>query len=169
MQQYFPQGYNETVRASLLVALVYQASGYLVTRARKRFFNKEFLNKHYGEEHKKYFGTEPPAGGYPDPGDGRYADKLSLGEWNDFNLSVRAFNNFSEWIVASLTTVLLLGLIYPSLGTYLGYILAFGRASYSIGYLYDPSKRMLGAAVSEIAIILGWLAIFYGLYEKRSA
>lgn len=44
---------------------------------RKKFFPKEKLQKEFGEEHKKAFGTEIARGGYPDTGSGRYSANLS--------------------------------------------------------------------------------------------
>jgi hypothetical protein len=34
------------------------------------------MTQHFGEEHKKAFGTDIEKGGYPDMGSGQYAQKL---------------------------------------------------------------------------------------------
>ena len=41
--------------------------------------------KKFEEIHKKEFGEVPPLHGFPDMGNGRYAEQLSYGEWFKFN------------------------------------------------------------------------------------
>ena len=167
MNKYFPADYSHAVRASVLIALVYQATGYLVTRARHTYFSDSFMNKHFGEEHQKYFKEGPATGGYPDAGDGRYADKLSFGDWHKFNLAVRAYGNFSEWILISILSTLLAGLYFPLWASYVGYVLALGRVLYAVGYLVSPGKRMVGAATAEIAAFVNIILIGYGVYSTK--
>ena len=68
--------------------------------ARKRYsiFTKDFLEKNFGEEHRKAFpgDTAVPKGGFPDNGSGYYSRKLSYKEWFEFNLAQRAHLNFVE-------------------------------------------------------------------------
>ena len=51
------------------------------TTNRKRHFPKEFLKKHYGEQHEEAFGHEVQAGGYPDHGSGKFGQKLNYKQW----------------------------------------------------------------------------------------
>jgi len=53
--------------------------------ARGKTFTKEFMQEHFGEEHKRETGEEIAAGGYPDMGNGRYAAKLPYTKWIAFN------------------------------------------------------------------------------------
>ena len=161
MEKHFPTDYRETIRAAVIVSIVYQATGFLVTSARKKYFNAEFMERHFGEQHRKYFGENPPVGGYPDPGDGKYADQLSFEGWHSLNSAVRAFNNFTEWIVSSVVSILLFGLFEPKWASYLGYIIAIGRALYAAGYLLSPGKRMIGAVISEVAVLVNLIAMLY--------
>ena len=166
MEAYFPDNYRLCVRACLLVSLVYVATGYLVTRVRNRFFNQEWLEKNFGAEYEKYFKTKIPQGGYPDDGNGKFAEKLSFGEWHEFNLAARAFNNFTEWIMGSVASIAMAGLYNPELAAIIGYIIALGRLLYALGYLVSPKHRIVGAAMAKIAIVVN-LAIFgVGVYKS---
>ena len=39
----------------------------------------------FDEEHEKAFGTKASIGGYPDNGNGYFADRLPYGDWYTFN------------------------------------------------------------------------------------
>ena len=167
MIEYLPADYNQPIRACVFISLAYQITGWLVTRARATHFSKEFMKKEFGSEHLSSVKSEVVEGGYPDCGDGRYAQKLSFGQWHSFNQAVRGYLNFSEWIVASLLGTLLSGLFYPTYGAYLGYAIALGRLMYSLGYLISPDKRMGGAVLSELPILAQFVMTGIGLYYSK--
>ena len=49
---------------------------------RKALFDHDKIKEKFGDEHDKSFKTEPPKGGYPDHGDGLYADEVfSYADW----------------------------------------------------------------------------------------
>ena len=55
---------------------------FVVGPSRFKFFPKEFMEKNFKTEHEEAFPGEPlPLNGYPDMGNGRYAEKLSYKEW----------------------------------------------------------------------------------------
>ena len=159
-----PSDFNLVLRSAVVIGLVYQATGFLVTHARHKYFNKTQVDQ-FKETHQKYFNSDPVVGGYPDCGDGRYADKLSFADWHSFNNAVRAYNNFGEMIVASILSVILVGLFFPPLAAYSGFGIAFGRVLYAVGYLKGPGYRMLGAEIAEILIISNLLAVASGIFK----
>lgn len=63
----------------ILIGLNLQAwaAGLQIGKLRKVMFNKQFMEKHYGEIHKNELKEEIQLGGYPDTGNGLYAQKLS--------------------------------------------------------------------------------------------
>ena len=69
----------------------------VVVKARLKYFNKEFMAQ-FTTEHVKNIGegSFPAPGGFPDTGNGIYADKLSYEEWLNFNLAIRVHQNFVE-------------------------------------------------------------------------
>lgn len=52
-------------------------AGLHVGKLRKQLFNKEFMEKHFGEIHQNELKHKIDAGGYPDMGNGIYSQKLS--------------------------------------------------------------------------------------------
>ena len=68
-----------------LAAFVYQFIAMYQVNIRRKIFNKDFMAQ-FDEEHKAAFdGQSAPVGGWPDNGNGYYAEKLSYGEWYVFN------------------------------------------------------------------------------------
>lgn len=53
------------------------AAGMQISKLRKLMFNQQFMDKHYGEIHKNELREDIQRGGYPDTGNGLYAQKLS--------------------------------------------------------------------------------------------
>ena len=71
--------------------------GFTAGGGRGRLFNKDMMEKEFGDAHKKAFGDKsPPKGGYPDHGNGFYGDKLSYKDWFEFQLQQRSHKNFLE-------------------------------------------------------------------------
>jgi len=50
-------------------------------RHRKTCFTPEKLMEVAGAQHQEAFGTDPPKAGYPDCGNGRYAEGLNREDW----------------------------------------------------------------------------------------
>eukprot|EP00351_Strombidinopsis_sp_SopsisLIS2011_P001689 CAMPEP_0116880588 /NCGR_PEP_ID=MMETSP0463-20121206/12526_1 /TAXON_ID=181622 /ORGANISM="Strombidinopsis sp, Strain SopsisLIS2011" /LENGTH=78 /DNA_ID=CAMNT_0004531335 /DNA_START=41 /DNA_END=274 /DNA_ORIENTATION=+ len=77
-----PDEYPQVLVSTLALSVIcHMMPFFIVTPARMRIFNKEFMNQ-FNEEHAEAFpGTEPAVGGFPDIGDGRYSDKLSYKQW----------------------------------------------------------------------------------------
>ena len=61
----------------------------------------------FNELHQEAFGTDISPGGYPDTGNGFYADKLSYKDWYTFNNWQRAHLNFWETIAPVFTLCLI--------------------------------------------------------------
>ena len=118
--------------------------------ARAKVFTQEFLNKHFGEQHKKAFGEDIKRGGYPDAGSGLYSSKLSYEDWYALNNGQRAHYNFIEWIATNLVLLLISGISYPIEAAILGGGITLSRFVYAIGYKSGPSKRVLGALVNDL-------------------
>ena len=56
-----------------------------VMKARSKYFGKDFMEKHFAEDHKKIENSTLSKEGYPDMGNGRYSNKLSYEAWYFFN------------------------------------------------------------------------------------
>lgn len=76
----------------------------------------------------------PDKGGYPDMGNGVYADKLTYEQWFHFNVRQRAYLNFLEVLCPTVVLLLIAGLstAWVSIGS--GIAIFIGRLLYVIGY-----------------------------------
>jgi len=123
---------------------------------RRPAFTKEFLEKHFGDDHKKATGQEIVRGGYPDMGNGRYASKLGYKEWYDFNNRQRAHYNFLEQVATIITLVLVSGVWFPCAATAVGAVYFVGRILSTIGYVTKgPKGRLVGVALSSLSLLAG--------------
>ena len=118
-----------------LILIVYIFTSFVPGGARSKAFSKEFL-KQFEEEHKAATGEDSlPGGGYPDMGNGRYADKLSYEAWFKFNCAQRAHYNFLEQIPILLVFLGVSGLQYPFVAGILGLLYVLGRIIVTFTYL----------------------------------
>ncbi len=78
-----PADYGYVLIAAAVLAFEGLVLGSSVMGLRKAYFGPEFQakNKALLDEHKKAFPNAPFALGYPDMGNGRYADKLTYEQW----------------------------------------------------------------------------------------
>jgi glutathione S-transferase len=123
-------------------------------KLRGKFFNKAFFEKH-----------ELPVakGGYPDMGCGRYADKLTLEEWQQFNNAQRGHQNYVEQMGSIVASMLVCGLFFPRIAFGFGLMYVVGRELYAMGYRSSgPSGRRVGAITQDIALLVIIGAAAYG-------
>ena len=123
---------------------------------RRKVFTKEYLEKHFGEEHKKATGQEIVKGGYPDTGNGLYAFKLSYKDWYDFNNRQRAHYNALEHVATMITIVVVAGISMPIAASVIGWIYFVGRIISTIGYVAKgPQGRLFGVILSQLCVLTG--------------
>ena len=93
--------------------------------------------------------------GFPDAGDGRYAQKLPYGDWVKFNNAVRVHLNFVESLPCVLTILLYSGLFLPKITMYVAFVTAGARIIYIVMYLiWGSNARKLGAITSGVPVAL---------------
>lgn len=149
--------YGWVIFAALAIILECFMVGGSIGRVRGKVFTEEFMQKNFGDEHKKYFNEDIKKGGYPDMGNGLYARKLSYEDWFTFNIAQRTHLNFVENIGLVIPALLLAGLSLPFASAILGGVYFIGRLLYTIGYRTGgPNGRELGAVLgflSELGLI----------------
>lgn len=159
-----PDHYGCVLFASVALAFQCYLVGFTVAQyKRKKLFNKEFMAKHFGDDHKKEFGCSAPDQGYPDHGSGRYSDKLSYRQWYELNNAFRCHQNFIETIAILILSLLVAGLYYPLAAAILGAVHFVGRTFYILGYVTaGPDKRVIGAIIAHgttlIALVLALIS-----------
>lgn len=67
-----------------------------------------YIGGAYGAAARRKYGIK-----YPDMGNGRYAQKLTDAQWEDFNNHQRAHYNYVEGVASAITLQLLAGAFYP--------------------------------------------------------
>jgi len=153
-----PAKYGWVLLASVSIGFQCFVVGFgMVLNRRKKYFNKEFMEKNFKEEHKKEVGDYPlPSGGYPDQGNGRYSQKLTYKEWFDFNNAQRVHQNFVENVGIIIPATLIAGLRFPQTAAIAGGVHFLGRFLYALGYTAESGgdKREAGAVMSHSTTIL---------------
>jgi len=172
MLQKVGKSYGLVVIAATTIGLECWATGFAFAMpVRTRIFNKEFMQKHFGEIHRQEVGGEVSSLGYPDMGNGRYSEKLSYKDWLEFNSAQRAHYNFVEQVGIVIPMTLLAGLSAPYLASAAGFAYAIGRFMYSYGYINKgPKGRELGAVIANGSFLaLSGLSFFTGYKFLRGA
>lgn len=157
-----PDTYGYVLLVAVIISLEIIVIGFAFPgRARGKFFTKEFMEQHFGEEHKQAFEKEIEKGGYPDTGSGHYSKKLSYKEWYEFNNAQRAHANFVEMVASTLVFLLIAGIYFPIPAAIIGLVLAIFRFIYAIGYTSSgPTGRVVGAIVNDFCL-LGLLGLSF--------
>jgi uncharacterized membrane protein YecN with MAPEG domain len=147
-------------------------TGFRVGGARRAAFGAEYFRrpatKAIVEEYKKAFpdkGDKLPTGCYPDMGNGRFSEALTMSEWYKFNCAQRAHYNLLEWATPFIVFLLVGGLFHADLAFYCGVAWIVGRELYTSGYIANgPGGRSIGAAVADIAAVVVLGAACHGVY-----
>ena len=105
------QDYVFAIISALCITIYTAFLGWKVSSLRKKYFNNEFMEKNFGEEHRKAFGDHAKLSymGYPDHGEGRYSEKLSYEQWYKFNIAQSVHQNSLEHLPMALVTILVCG------------------------------------------------------------
>eukprot|EP00300_Choanocystis_sp_HF-7_P033939 c46404_g1_i1.p1 GENE.c46404_g1_i1~~c46404_g1_i1.p1 ORF type:complete len:205 (+),score=48.91 c46404_g1_i1:72-617(+) len=128
-----------------LITLQYTLVTFAVAPVRYKHFTEEYIKKHLSAEDeavKKLTGKGIGKGCHPDPGLGRFSDKLSVEAWMELNVAQRAAGNYLEQITPIVTLELLSGLFYPRVSASIGVAYLVGRFLYTRGF---KSKSGTGA------------------------
>ena len=142
----------------------------VVGSARKKHFNKKFMEQ-FTVEHKKHFPeTEPSVGGWPDAGDGRYSEKLDYKSWVEFNNSMRVHQNFVEFLPVIAVFLIIGGFVLPTLAMWVGITNAIARPIYTVMYVkFGSNSRALGAIAGSLPLYVLGLSSFVSLARATFA
>lgn len=155
-----PAGYAWVILCAVLVGVQCLAYGFYVSSARTKYFSKKFFADKFPEL------KAPPQGGYPDMGSGKFADKLSLSDWIDFNNYMRVHMNYTETVATVMMLVLASGLFNARFTVIAAIVYMVGRYLYGIGYISKgPGGRLLGAILFDLALLYLIGNSIYGMYS----
>lgn len=129
--------YGYVLMAATGIAFQCMLTGMGVAPVRYRVFSEDFVKKNLSaesDELKKFNGKGIGKGCHPDPGLGRFADKLPLEHWYELNVAQRVHGNFLESIAIVITTLLIAGLFLSKIVGGLGLLYIIGRYLYASGF-----------------------------------
>ena len=133
--------------------------------ARHTTFTKEFMAQ-FNDMHREATGKDQTgdSGGFPDCGDGRYAEKLGYAEWHRYCSFFRAHNNFVEQLPVIVTILVFSGLFLPKTTMWIGFINVISRGVYTFSYIYKgPNWRFVGALANLCTYLLVIVALGFAV------
>jgi len=89
------EGYAWILFEVIIISIHIWVTGMMMGSVRRKFFSKDFYEKHF-PQYKNLINVMKPDGGYPDDGQGRLADQLNDEQWFIFNNYRRAHMNYLE-------------------------------------------------------------------------
>ena len=159
-----PEGYAWILFEVIIITIHMWMTGMTMNKVRKRFFDKNFYEKNFGQ-YKQLSNVMKPDGGYPDDGQGRLADLLTDEQWFIFNNYRRAHMNYLEGGFAVLFPLLIAGLSYTRVTFLTGIVYIIVREIYSQGYRRSGSKgRLIGALTLDFALLILWSMALYSCF-----
>ncbi len=156
-----PDEYPWILFIVVLTVLHYAAQTLPVGGMRKRLFTKEFFDRKFPDL------KSPPVGtGYPDMGQGRFADALNIEDWVSFNNYQRAHLNYMELVTPIVVVQLVSGLFFPRISFLASIVVLVGRQLFGMGYRSTGSSgRLVGAITADVGMITLLLAALYGSFS----
>ena len=136
---------------------------------RKKVFTEDIINK-FTDEHAAVYGAQskPSPMGFPDAGNGFYADKLPYKKWLDFNNGYRVHQNFVEQLPQVFGILLISGLIIPQWALYAAWIHVVARPIYAAGYMKSgPNMRIPGAIGGILPLYVLGVMSLVALVKER--
>jgi glutathione S-transferase len=133
MAMVIPDSYAWVLLSVVCICLHCYLQGVPIGGLRRKFFNKAFFAKHFPHINNN-------ESGYPDMGQGRFADRLSDEDWITFNNAQRAHQNYLEALPLIITLVLVSGITYPRLAVFAAGLIIIGRQIYAGSYRKSGSK-----------------------------
>ena len=130
----------------------------VVIPRRNKIMNPRFM-KQFFKAHSEALGPSANWGsltaGYPDQGNGMFADKLPYLHWYHLNNTIRVHQNFVESMPQIIGLLLIGGLYFPRCTLAVGFLNCLTRPLYIFQYLVGgPNKRILGAVSGSLPLYL---------------
>ena len=148
----------------MAIALQYLITIYVFTMsARIKTFRGRIMEQ-FNKEHNEAFPEQQraPQFGYPDSGNGRYAQKLPYADWYRMNNGQRCQINFLEHFNFVTLVPMIVAIKAPVAALVLLIAIFTGRLMFSIGYTkFGPKARIPGALIMDLAIFVAFGYMIY--------
>ena len=168
-----PELYPAVMATAGAIAFQCLIIGFSAGGSRKTMFAADKMKEKFGEQHQKDFGKDPPKGGYPDHGDGRYGNAvLSYTDWIKFSLSQRSHKNFLEQVTIVVFLLLTIGFVWPEVALAFGALHFIFRFIFVFGYRKGSKWRMIGGMPINFSLfamfVIAIVACSIWIYEVYS-
>ena len=153
-----PDEYPKIILCTVVIAIYVLLMPYLVViPKRNKLFSQRYMAR-FANFHVAAFGESAdlrlPAG-FPDDGNGIFANSLPYKDWYELNNTIRVFHNFVESLPQILGIILVSGVFYPQVTLIVAVINCLARPLYIYQYLNGgPNKRILGAVGGSLPLYL---------------
>jgi len=155
-----PQEYGWILFEAVIIGLQLSLHTIPVGRARGKYFSKKFFADNFPEL------KDPPRGGNPDNGLGRFSDKLSYDDWVAFNSAQRTHLNYVEGIAPILVSLLVSGLFHTRFAAIAGFAYIIGRFIFTAGFLLQgPKGRGKGFMILSLSLLALTGSALCGSYQ----
>jgi hypothetical protein len=135
-----PSGYHRVLAvASALGLQCYLTGHWVLSPMRNRIFPQSFM-KQFSQKHRESFNSEVGSKGYPDDGNGRYAQKLSYRDWFSLSNANSVHRNSADNYAPVITWLLISGLEHTNLVAGIGSIYFGLRLAYT--FTENPEERI---------------------------
>ena len=139
--------------ACLAIVAQFFFTNMICMKTRKIVFPNHWMKTEFGDQHYESFKRGVPDSGYPDMGEGRFAEKLSYKNWVLLATSQRIAYNYLEQIPPLVFCTMVAGIKYWILATIFAGAHFVGRLAYSIGYSSSPRGRIFGSLLNFLSLI----------------
>ena len=135
----------------LIQTIIYLVINFAGGIGRGKYFTKELMSQFQSE-----FGVdEPPAGGAPDCGTGRFSSKLRFKDWLDYNTTQYLAGNCLQTHVGGVLLTVALGIYAPTLGIIFGAFLILFRIGLQVTAKSNPSTLTFLEPLSHAVVLVG--------------
>jgi len=156
-----PTTFGWVLLECVIIAMQVLIEGVFAMKLRKRLFSKAFFEQHFPQ-----LKGNIPKEGYPDMGSGKFAEKLSLEDWMEFNNYQRAHYNYLEGVASILVLLVTSGLFFPRFTALFGVIYIVGRVLYGVGYRRKGAAgRLIGAGLIDVCLLALLASSAYGAFN----
>ena len=167
-----PEEYPWILLFLVILCIEYVFVGFTaVVGSRKRVFGADFMRQ-FKYEHQAAFGASSRVAplGFPDSGNGLFADKLPYRAWYDLNNNVRVHVNMLESLPTILVFVLVCGLYCPEATLIITAMNCVTRLIYVFMYSkYGPDQRVIGAVAGSAPLYgLGLYTLAQIIYQTAT-
>ena len=147
----------------LLQTVIYFVFNFMAAGPRGSMFNKQFMEQFRAE----FDGADPPGGGVPDTGTGRFSKQLALRDWQRYNALQFMASQALQLYVGTVLLTAVLGVYSSVTGLVFGGGLILLRIVSQVLGLRSPGLLSFLEPLNHIAVLAGLATAAGFAYSKH--